>query len=223
MKVSRVLVGIGMLAITSAGFAQTLASSGFDGDAEGWKAQNGATNFQWVSSGGSPGGFIEASDVGGHDLWFFNAPTAYLGDKAAAYGGSLSFALSSEPTSSPLPGNYATVQLLGSNGVLLAIGGLGNPTVDWTNYSVGLVANGDWRIGSATGAVATAADMQGVLSDLKALRINGDYRSAIETTGLDSVTLVAAPVPEPGTQALVLAGLGIVGGLALRRRHGVSR
>lgn len=39
-----------------------------------------------------------------------------------------------------------------------------------------------------------------------------------EGTLIDNVTYAAAPVPEPGSVAMVLAGLGLVGGLARRRQ-----
>jgi MYXO-CTERM domain-containing protein len=38
--------------------------------------------------------------------------------------------------------------------------------------------------------------------------------------GLYSVTADVAPVPEPGTMALGLAGVGVIGFLLRRRRHG---
>ncbi len=39
-----------------------------------------------------------------------------------------------------------------------------------------------------------------------------------EGVSIDNVTYAAAPVPEPGSVAMVLAGLGLVGGLARRRQ-----
>jgi hypothetical protein len=200
----------------SATFASTLASSSFDDGAEGWKTENGSTGFAWMPTGGDTGGFISASDVGGAGLWFFEAPTAFLTAAAGAYGGTLTYELESSPTSPPIAGSYANVQLLGANGLLLAYGGIANPAATWTPYTVSLSA-GNWMVGSVGGPVATQAQLVSVLSDLKDLRIRGDYKQAIETTGLDTVVLSAAPVPEPETYALMLAGLGALAGLSLRR------
>ena len=45
------------------------------------------------AAGGNPGGFIRGVDsvVGG--VWFFSAPSKFLGDDSAAYGQHLSFDL----------------------------------------------------------------------------------------------------------------------------------
>jgi hypothetical protein len=107
---------------------------------------------------------------------------------------------------------HASIQLLGANGVLLAFDGGPPPTLDWTRCSVEWVADGAWRLGSVTGAAATEADMLGVMSDLLALRINGDFGLGLESSALDSVILTA--VPEPATLALLLAGLVAVLGRA---------
>jgi hypothetical protein len=214
MKLSHALIGAAICAAGSASFAST--STTFSDGADGWKAENGATGFNWISTGGVSGGFVQASDTGGNGLWFFDAPAAYLGNESAAYGGTLSYSIQSSPTAPALVGSYADVQLLGANGVLLAYGGDSLPGTTWTPYSISLVANGSWKIGSTTGQAATEAQMVAVLSDLKDLRIRGDYRQSIETTGLDSVVLTS-PVPEPAAWALMLGGLGAVGGLARRR------
>lgn len=42
--------------------------------------------------------------------------------------------------------------------------------------------------------------------------------SSYEGVMIDNFTYAAAPVPEPGSVAMVLAGLGLVGGLARRRQ-----
>lgn len=49
---------------------------------------------------------------------------------------------------------------------------------------------------------------------------NGWQGGADESLGIDNIRVVLTPVPEPGTWALLAAGLGIVGGIARRRRNG---
>lgn len=192
----------------------TLAGSDFSLGADGWTATNGAVRFQYRDTEGDPGGFILAADFSAESLWFFSAPAAFLGDQSAALGGTLSFSMKSQSTAAPLPGQRADVQLLGTNGVLLSYAGGVLPTDTWTTYAVPLAAGG-WTVGSIAGPAATQADLLGVLSSLKELRIRGDYRQSIDATGLDNVILSA--VPEPSAAALLLAGLVFV---AARRRRG---
>jgi hypothetical protein len=209
MKAKHIVTGVLFGVMASTGFAATLASTSFDTGAEGWHAANGSTNFAWLAAGGSPGGFVQATETGPGMLWFFVAPSGYLGDMSAAYGGTLEFSLKSSSSTPPIMANYADVQLLGSNGVLLTYAADPDP-ISWTTYDVDLVADGSWKIGSMGGPDATAADFAGVLADLSALRIRGDYKAAIETTGLDSVLLSSSPVPEPASAALLLAGLAVL-------------
>jgi hypothetical protein len=220
MNFGSIAVAVALSCVSTVGGAQILADSGFGDGSESWIVQNGAGSFQWVAGGGDPGGYIRGTEVANiSGLWFFAAPAAFLGDKGSAYGGTLAFSMRSTWSAPEIAEPHASVQLLGANGVLLAFEGGPLPTMDWTRYSVSLVADGAWRLGSVTGAAATSADMQGVLSDLLALRINGDFGLGSETSALDSVVLTA--VPEPVPLALLLAGLGVVFG-RVRRAGGLS-
>jgi hypothetical protein len=204
------------LAVGSASSALTLASSSFTSGTDGWAVENGARGFEWVASGGAPEGYVRAKDFGSDALWFFAAPASFLGDVSAALGGSLSFALKSDSGSKPpLVSSYADVQLVGNQGVRLALTANANPTADWTFFSVPLVAGGAWKLGSLSGTAASTSELAGVLSSLTSLRIRGDFRQGVETTGLDSVTLAA--VPESGSGLLLLSGVAVLAGLYRRR------
>ena len=49
------------------------------------------------------------------------------------------------------------------------------------------------------------------------IRLVGSF-AAGDYVGLDKVSVVATPIPEPGAMALMLAGLAVVGSVASRRR-----
>jgi hypothetical protein len=84
------------------------------------------------------------------------------------------------------------------NGTLLTTSGgsgAGQSGNVWTGYSFTVTGTGSDTLRFAAGG--------------RADRLGG---------GLDSVSLVAAPVPEPGSLAMLLAGLAAVGFVARRRR-----
>ncbi|MEO8124036.1 MAG: laminin B domain-containing protein [Burkholderiales bacterium] len=216
IKVKHFLVGAALSATVFASVGMTLVRSDFDTGADGWSAANGASDFAWEASGGDVGGFVHAKDWSTATLWFFKAPSVYLGDMGSAYGGSLSYRLKSDSSSAPLETAHADVQLLGQDGTLLAFGGGFKPSSEWATYLVPLTAGDSWHVGSVSGSQATQAEMMSVLSDLKALRISGDYMQAVETTSLDTVVLSA--VPEPASVLMLLTGLAMLAGTVSRRR-----
>lgn len=73
-----------LLAATAVG--GELAVSTFDSGAEDWTTV-GATSPVWEPTGGNPGGHIWAEDSVGGPPWFFVAPSKFLGDMSAAFGG----------------------------------------------------------------------------------------------------------------------------------------
>jgi hypothetical protein len=216
----KVLVAGGLMSLAaSSSFATIIALSNFTTDTEDWLANNGSQGLSWMQSGGSPGGFIQAKDADGGSLWFFSAPAKFVVQAPKAYGGSLLFDLRVISVSPPTVESYADVQLVANDGSMVSYFGDFNPTPSWASYVVPLVANDSWVYGStAAEGKATAEQMQAVLSNLAVIRIRGDYRQKGEATGLDSVALVQAPVPEPATAAMWLAGLGFLGWMFARRR-----
>lgn len=195
--------------------AATLVGDSFDSGVDGWQAVNGATGLSFVASGGDSGGYIAATDSSLAKIWFWQAPSSFLGDLSTAFGGSVSFALQSSRVTTGGQ-SYPDVRIVG-NGVTLAADAGPNPGLTWTPYSVSLTP-GVWHLNDLSGALASAADIHSALSNVSSFQIRGDYSPLTRgaTTGLDSV--VVSDVPEPQTWAMWLGGLLAVGSLARRRR-----
>ncbi|KAG1650313.1 Iron-regulated protein FrpA [Nymphon striatum] len=139
-----------------------------------------------VATGGNPGGFAEAVDFATGQVWYWTAPTAFLGDKGAYYGGTLSYDLIQSG-----PGEFDDDDLvLTGGGITIALDHAA-PGIDWTAYSVALSTDADWRVDNEDGVVATAAQIQTVLDDLQTLYIRGEYISGDDTGGLDNVVMSA--------------------------------
>ena len=63
-----------------------------------------------------------------------------------------------------------------------------------------------------------AAGLNGVtISALSAVGVNGAFVAINDINEIGSPGRIAAPIPEPGTYALLLAGLGMIGGIARKR------
>lgn len=215
------------VALLAAHGAQAALTENFDSGNGGWGVidlagsgdyLNVKGNYSVVhsSTGGAAGGYISASDPSVYSF-YFDAPAAFTGNLSAYAGGTLSFDTYYTPQTNPWRDDGDVLLVSGSQ--VLVWRAAANPGSDWTHVSVAFDAAQDWRVGSINGSHATAAQLNEVLANLTALRIRGEYVSGVvETTGLDNVTL--APVPEPETWAMLLAGLGMIGVSKRRRAQG---
>jgi len=96
-------------------------------------------------------------------------------------------------------------------------GGLGYQSVDGYSYSQTANIGGEkvltWTIPSAMQAILAANP---TLPTSLNFQIGGGFTSGSDAVYLDDLTITEAPVPEPST--LALAGLGMAGLMAIRRR-----
>lgn len=169
--------------------------------------------------GGNPGGFISSIDPDGGDFTF-GAPSAYLGNVSAATG--MSYDLIR--TSGVVNYQSTNIMLVGAGTRLLWRANPDvAPTATWQTVTVQFAPSANWLVGTTAGASATAADFQAVLGNLTGLFIKGEYAFGAEDTGIDNVRLIGvSAIPEPSTNALLLAGIACVFGgisrtLRLRR------
>lgn len=163
-------------------------TSTFDTDADGWTAldSNTGSTPAYQATGGNPGGFIQVFDAVAGTATFYVAPSKFLGDKSAYAGGTIAFDLQVSITPNS---NTAGVRLTGG-GLVLAkliattVGGLPAVAPGWTHYSFQLNDTEGWRITSpSTGSLATAEQIQTVLSNLTEVAINGEYSTTSDDGG----------------------------------------
>ncbi|HEV2569460.1 PEPxxWA-CTERM sorting domain-containing protein [Sphingomonas sp.] len=210
--------------LTGSAYAANVASSTFDVGAEGWQVGEfqslGATSGVTYNSVRQD---IETSDVFSYNA--FVAPTAFLGDKSAVFGGTFRFELSDSLND----GFAASPFTLIGNGQALYAKGSVVPSTDplaKTTYSLTLIGS---NFGTSDGGAGTVSDatLQSVLANLQRVAINADWRSGADFVTLDNVYLcttgacgaVTPPpgVPEPATWAMMLSGFGLLGAAARRR------
>ena len=162
--------------------------STFDTDGEGWTvvgdAQGGTGIPDYFAEGGSPGGYVSARDDGTGEIWYWRAPSEFLGDRSAAYGKTLRYDLKQDASASV----GADDLILSGGGMTLVYDTSPDPGTDWTAYTVPLLESGGWVLRD-TGAPVTEAEFLEVLSSLTELLIRGEYSIGLDTGGLDNVEL----------------------------------
>ncbi|MFC7156938.1 alkaline phosphatase D family protein [Halomarina halobia] len=170
--------------------------STFDEDAEGWLvSNNGGSNLpEYFESGGNPGGHIGDAENKGGVAWYYQAPFKFLGDRAAFYGGTLSFDLRQEQTDRQFdaePTEGGDVLLVSGERKLVYEfrGPDATPGTEWTSFEVPLTADAPWIDLASEEPLATEDTLRAVLEDLEVIRIRGEYRGGDDRSYLDNVVL----------------------------------
>jgi len=169
------------LAATSAPYL--LVATDFATGAGGWISQPGG-GVVHVGADQVDDGSLSMQSSAPSGPRYFAAPVAYLGNKSAFLGGSLSFSLRS-----PIPGaGPVDVMIQGAGLTLIRVVGV-QPGVSWRNYSASLLPDGMWRVGESNGPAATRDQLALVLGSLESLLIRGTDDAGMKTFGLDSVAM----------------------------------
>lgn len=202
--------------------AQVLASSNFTTGDEGWR------NGDFDGLGGTSPVIYNAAagTISAEDNYFFSgfvAPSAFLGNQAAAFGGTFSFDIMVQSASDI----YSPLALIGAGLTLFANPSVA-PTTTMMPYSITLTG-ANFNIGSAGnpsgGILATDAQLLSVLSALDRIAIDADWAFGYDFVTLDNVVLRAgavSAVPEPATWGMMILGFAVLGG-SLRRQRGAAR
>jgi len=164
--------------------------STFDVNDEGWKVIGDVQGFttipEYDSTGGNPGGYCYAVDVGTGDYWYWVAPDTFLGDKSASFNKFLRFDLKQSNTSNQA--NRADIILEGT-GIKIYYNTPYNPDTAWTHYDVLLDTAGWERNSYGSGLFVTKSDFQQLLSHVTKLWIRGEYRIGADIGSMDNVIL----------------------------------
>ncbi len=180
----------------------TIEQDQFKEDANGWTiigdAQGGYVAASYSPDGGVQDGYIYAVDdvVGG--VWYFNAPSSYLGDKSDFYNATLSYSLFQN---SKMEDQFLFEDIIFQSDSLTLFYMYDSqtdfPKDEWTNYSIKINENTPgWYIGtyknSYNGPIqphnpATKAEMEQVLSNLTFFMIRGEFEVGEDSGGMDNV------------------------------------
>jgi hypothetical protein len=186
------------------------------------------SSLSWIDTGAGEG-FLQMSEAGTGQWDWFVAPTKFIGDQSAFFGGTLSF----DVHASAVTGTRGTVEaaavLLHSGSDTIGAFLPSQPSAQaWNTITIALTASADWRVGSpgaqnqfpmASKPAAQDADIQAILENVTDIWILGDWGTSAQTIGLDNVILArpdGVRVPAPGG-ALLLA-TAMLALLARRRR-----
>lgn len=213
-RLSYCLAALATAAFVSAASANV--GSTFDTDGDGWMHAPGGdpgSTVTYSATGGNPGGRVVLFDAGQGTNDFFAAPAKFLGDDSMFYNGSFSFQLMDDSSVDNLG---ALLSITDGSGNTLTHALSTFASGSYASFSFTLNTSGGWLY---NGGAPTAGEFQAVLSNVSSLFVPGDLHNGTENMSLDNV-LLAAPVPEPSTWAMIALGGALLGALMrFRPRH----
>lgn len=203
-----------MACVFAPAHAGVLAQSNFNTGNDGWSIGDfsflsGTTPANWDSSKLR----INTIDTFGNVA--FIAPTAYLGDKSAAFAQTFEFELGDRFNDGL---SYAPLALISGSTVLYATR-TNPPSVSdsLTKFTITLTGANFFTGNPFAGATTTATDEQlkAVLANLSRIAILADWNTGDDFAQLDNVVLngsdTSNAVPEPSSLPLLLAGFVSLG------------
>jgi len=167
-------------------------SSEFIDGVDGWRIEGDAKGDTGVIPNFSPikglddSGYIYAIDDAVGGVWYFVAPSKYLGNKSEYFNGKLEFWLIQD---SEMKKQFDDEDLIikGDNGEMITYKHETYPTKEWTHYEVTL--GGDKWL-DEKGEIATEEKIKKVLTNVTKLMIRGEFEDGNDTGGLDGVHLL---------------------------------
>jgi gliding motility-associated-like protein len=197
---------VAMLFLVTAGHAQII--SNFSSSSDGWTCiEQGGTTVSpaYNASGGNPGGFLSedffTTTVPNSALWFWLAPSKFLGNRSLSYNQTLSFDLQQSQNGTDMNIAGDVVLTNAAEGYNLYFQLPTRPsTASWSSYSITLNETAGWKKGNLSGPAPSKDEMKRTLVNVTSLKIRAKFMAAI--TGsyiakLDNVVMGVASVGTP--------------------------
>jgi hypothetical protein len=171
-----------------------LVSSSFDvlaSGVDGWRGTNDESQAETIAyrpTNGFPSGYISWNEAGADGArTYFVAPAKFLGDKRAAYNGTLRFSLRRSSVNNTIQ-IYDDIIIGSTNGAIAWRFPAIPPAGGWLTFDVPLNENAGWVTRSPR-HLATQEEMLAALSAINGLWIRAEYVSGGDTADLDAVVL----------------------------------
>jgi len=205
----------GLLFLSTSSLVQGQITSTFDTDTEGWVVTDvnnqGPQTITFNASGGNPGGFASAviTSIYGH---YWTSPAKFNGNVAyRSYGQLLRYDLQINVTPT-VHGFYGDVMIEASSGQRIIYTHPDFPTISpgWQSFSVRLDETANWKWSGANGPTASRQQIMSVLTDVKGIRICGQYTNTQPIiSGIDNVILEQRnPLPPRPTVSTLSSNSG---------------
>jgi len=192
--------------------------STFDTNTEGWVVTDinnqAPQSVTYNNSGGNPGGFASAviTSIYGH---YWTSPAKFNGNIAyRSYGQLLRYDIQINVTPT-VHSIYGDVMIDASSGHRIVYTHPDFPSVSpgWQSFSVRLEETANWKWGGANGPTASRQQIMSVLTDVKGIRISGQYTNTQPIiSGIDNVILEQrSPLPPRPTVSSMSSNSGAPG------------
>lgn len=167
-------------------YVSSLLRSTFEFGMDGWGIYGDNQDLAWNRQNGNPGGCVIATDrVLGINNGFL-APTAFLGNHAAVFGGTLRYDI--RPASPATAAGWEV--LLSGAGMHFTIAAPDATPNVWNTRRLPLTPTAGWMKFTPSGNVPpTEAEFQSLLANLNAIEIGADFLSGLDSASLDNVVL----------------------------------
>ncbi len=174
-------------------FPRILAASDFKTDKDGW-AQVGDGTLSHSPTGGNPDGCLKAEDRELSKIFYYVAPTKFLGDKRPA--SRLEYDIKFEAGDLPRINDWEVKLYSWGTGLVYRPGPPPPPRNQWFHRTVPLRHVTGWT-NITKNRPATIQDLKLVLTKLERLAIRGEFVTGPEIGYLDNVVLYSSEVLWP--------------------------